>query len=237
MARFWVARFGFDPDKVVITGYARMDRLVRQDEDVQVIRRRLGLDEQDTGNITLFAPTWKNDGAGRSIFPFGLRPHTFLQALSCVAQRTGSTVVVRTHLNSGATSHGRYPRVRWIPFADYPDTEAMLLASDVLICDWSSIAFDWILLDRPTLFLDVEAPYAKGFILEGRHRYGAIVGSLDALTRDLENYLREPGDYQARYGERVTTIRNEVLDECADGDAARRCVKRLKMHLSGSRNT
>jgi len=40
-----------------------------------------------------------------------------------------------------------------------------LLASDVLICDRSSIPFDHLLLDRPTLFRDLPAPSRNGFSL------------------------------------------------------------------------
>ena len=44
----------------------------------------------------------------------------------------------------------------------------------------SSIAFDFLLLERPTIFLDVEAPFAKGLSLDASHRLSELAE--DALT-------------------------------------------------------
>jgi len=119
-----------------------------------------------------------------------------------------------------------------VPFADYPDTEAILRISDVLICDWSSIAFDYLLLNRPTLFLDVEPPFAKGLSLGREYRFGPVVRDLDELLHQLERSLAAPEDYQADYGARQAAIRDTVYGQYADGNSAARCVDRLSQALS-----
>ncbi len=229
MRKMYVERYGFDADKVKVTGYARTDRLVRQDEDVVAIKRRLGLDGPDVGKVVLFAPTWKQDAHQRSIYPFGTDEQAFLRSLSELARCAGCTIVMRTHLNSGTAASGTWERIVQRPFADYPDTEALLLASDILVCDWSSIAFERLLLERPTLFLDVEAPFAKGFSLDASHRYGEIVGSMHALLTSLQRYLGEPQAYQLDYGEKQAAICVGVYGGYADGKASERCVARLRM--------
>ncbi len=237
LAKLYVERFGFDADKVKVTGYARTDRLVHRDEDVRAIRQRLGLDAENTGKIILFAPTWKQDAAHRSIWPFGETAETFLSAMSALAQRTGTTFAVRAHLNSGAVTMRTYPRIMWIPFAHFPDAEALLLASDVLVCDWSSIAFDWLLLDRPTFFLDVSAPFAKGFSLGAKYRYGALVPDLETLVEGITRAVIDPATYWQRYQERQLAIKKEIYGGLADGKAAERCVARMRAGLGGSRST
>jgi CDP-glycerol glycerophosphotransferase len=233
LARMYVERYGFDADKVKVTGYARTDRLVRRDEDVLAIKRRLGLDGADVGKIVLFAPTWKQDASRRSIFPFGLSEQEFLGALSTLAQRTGSTFVMRAHLNSGAGASGAWPRIEHRPHTQFPDTEELLLVSDILVCDWSSIAFDYLLLERPTIFLDVAAPFAKGFSLGPEYRCGEIAPDLRQLLHWLHRYLQSPLDYQAHHSVQMTQINQAIYDARPDGHASERCVTRLRQHLFG----
>jgi CDP-glycerol glycerophosphotransferase len=119
-----------------------------------------------------------------------------------------------------------------LPHAKFPDTEEILLVSDILVCDWSSIAFDYLVLDRPTIFLDVEAPFAKGLSLDAGHRFGAVVSNMDALLERLERYLVEPECYTREFSAKCSEIKARVYDDYADGNATARCVARLGQHLA-----
>jgi CDP-glycerol glycerophosphotransferase (TagB/SpsB family) len=230
LKRLYVERFGFEPSRVAVTGYARTDRLVTRDEDTFALRRKFGLPER--GKLILFAPTWKQDTRSRSIFPFENDEVTFLGALSALAERNDATILMRTHLNTGTAIGLGFPHVVPVPFGTYPDTEGILLVSDVLICDWSSIAFDFLLLDRPTLFLDVPAPFAKGFSLGPEYRFGEVVAGLDALVASLDAALGAPNDYQQRFAARHADVRRKVYGDFADGHAADRCLDRLAAALT-----
>jgi CDP-glycerol glycerophosphotransferase len=233
LRELYVTRYGFDGARVHATGYARTDRLVRRQEDAAALRRSLGLRD---GPIVLFAPTWRQDDRGRSLYPFGLDEVAFLDALQAACRPHGATLVVRAHLNTQLAgtahggdrrAHGAPAKVVYLPHAQFPDTEALLLASDVLVCDWSSIAFDYLLLDRPTIFLDVPAPFRKGFSLGPEHRFGPVVGGLDALRERLEQALARPDDYRREFGARNAFERAAVYGEFADGRASERGVERL----------
>jgi CDP-glycerol glycerophosphotransferase (TagB/SpsB family) len=231
LARLYVERYGFDAAKVKVTGYARTDRLVRRDEDTVAIKRRLGLDGSDVGKIVLFAPTWKQDANGRSIYPFGLSEQAFLGSLSTFAQSVEATFVIRAHLNTGSGANDAWPRIEYRSHARFPDTEELLLISDILVCDWSSIAFDYLLLNRPTIFLDVAAPFAKGFSLGPEYRFGPVVSDIDTLLQMLECYVLQPPKYLLDFGERAEEVRRAVYNEFANGEAARSCVERLRNGL------
>jgi CDP-glycerol glycerophosphotransferase len=226
--QLWIQRFGFDPAIVEATGYPRTDRLVRRDGSVESIRRSLGVDPARCGKLVLFAPTWQQDDAGRSVFPFGLDATGFLGGLSQLADRCEATILLRTHLNSGLPGRPLPPRIVAVPYARFPDTEAVLLASDVLVCDWSSIAFDFLLLSRPTVFLDVPAPFAKGFSLGPSFRFGAIVANPPEMMERLEAFLRDPATYEAAHGDKAASIRDAVYGDFADGLATTRCIDRLR---------
>lgn len=231
LAELYVRRFGFDPTRVTVTGYARTDRLIRPDEEPSEIRERIGAPA--AGPLILFAPTWVQDDRGRSVYPFGCPESVFLQALCEVAACYQGSVLMRAHLNSGAIGTG-IPNVISVPQSRFPDTEAVLQIADVLICDWSSIAFDYLVLERPTLFLDVPAPFKKGFSLGPEYRFGPVVRSLDELTAQLDQILSVPESFLAENASRLRAAKAEVYGEYADGYSARRCVERLASKLASA---
>ncbi len=236
LAELYTRRFGFDPAKVTVTGYARTDPLVESHETPAEIRRRLGLQHTEGQRLVLFGPTWKQDAQHRSQFPFGVDGQEFLERLTEVCRRNGALLLFRAHLNAKDPVPLPADRVIPIPFADYPDTEAILQISDALICDWSSIAFDYLLLDRPTLFLDVEPPFRKGFSLGPEYRFGPVIKDLPELLSELERSLADPEGYRAEYGARHAAIREQVYGSYADGRSAERCVERLARSLGTHRH-
>lgn len=229
----YINQFGFDAKQVVVTGYARTDPLVKPAETPDAIRQRLGLERTAGHKLILFAPTWKQDAKNRSLFPFGIQAQDFMNHLSSVCRQNGALLLFRAHLNASDPVSLPNDSVIPLPFAGYPDTEAVLQISDVLICDWSSIAFDFLLLDRPTLFLDVEPPFSKGFSLGPEYRFGPIIASLPDLLEQLQRSLAEPDGYWSEFGERHRTIREQVYGEYADGQAAQRGIDRLTQALAG----
>lgn len=231
----YIDRFGFEPARVVATGYARTDRLVKPAESNAALRRRMGLPEN--GPLILFAPTWEQDTQGRSLYPFGQSEADFLGALSALGQRHGATCILRTHINSGDSAGRDYPNVIRLPGSTHPDTESILLVSDMMICDWSSIAFDYLLLNRPTLFLDVPPPFRKGFSLGPEYRFGAIIPDFGSLLATMKEYLLSPARYRDAFGERQRQIRELVYGRHADGNAAQRCVDRIERHQLNSESS
>lgn len=227
LARMYVERFGFPAGIVQVTGYARTDRLVVNPLDPAAARRALGIPPER--KVILFAPTWQQDDRQRDIFPFGTDEETFLQRMSAFCAAHGAVCVVRRHLNTTASAAtARHAHVLCRPYEQYPDAEGVLLASDVLVCDWSSIAFDFLLLDRPVLFLDVPAPFAKGFSLDATYRFGAVIADVEAMFSALDVSLNQSERYWQQHGETHRRIRATLYGDCADGRAAERCWQRLE---------
>jgi CDP-glycerol glycerophosphotransferase len=219
----YVDRFGFRTSQVRVTGYARTDGLVRRSAPVDQVKAELGM----TGKkVVLFAPTWTH-GADRSEIPFGLDPSAFYSDMADVARSHGAVFVVRAHLNTRLDVQER-DSLRFVPHETYPDTESLLQATDVLVCDWSSIAFDFLLLDRPTVFLEVPSPFAHGFTLDPSYRFGAIASDADELVRCLDRYLADPERYQTDVGERPHEVEKAVYGDMADGMATSRCIEALR---------
>lgn len=225
----YIRMAGFDPAILHPTGYGRTDALVKGSLDADDTKRSLGLDPATCGKLVMFAPTWAQDDSGRSIYPFGYSEGEFLGALSDFARVHGTTILLRSHMNSGDVSDGGYPGIVALPGVRFPDAEAILFVSDALVCDWSSIAFDYLVLDRPTFFLDVPAPFKKGHSLGPECRFGPIVGDMDALLSGLGAALDDPQGYWAAHGRKHLAVREHVWGPYADGEATRRYVERLRV--------
>lgn len=222
------SQFGFEPERVVSLGYARTDRLFRAATSA---RPGSGSDAATTdGKTVLFAPTWKQDSKGRDMFPFGETPQRFLQDIASICSAQGARLIVRAHLNAVIEGIDD-DTVVFCSQRDEPDTEQILLGSDILICDWSSIAFDFLALDRPTIFLDVEAPFEHGFSLGPQYRFGQIAQNFEQLKHSLARYLREPDSYRAEFGDRHHDVTAAVYADETRGNAARLQIARLQQLL------
>jgi CDP-glycerol glycerophosphotransferase (TagB/SpsB family) len=99
-------------------------------------------------------------------------------------------LVYRFHhvTDRGLDVHGRYPE--GIDATDYPDMQELLLAADILITDYSSCFYDYLLLEKPILFYifdEEEYSLARG-VHEPVHKTapGIICRTSEELIRTLE---------------------------------------------------
>jgi CDP-glycerol glycerophosphotransferase len=199
---------------IIEYGYPRNDALVRASAaDRTAARRRLGID--DDRRVVLFAPTFRDRGR-----PFDPRFDlgAFLDAL------TGdTTLLLRSHyFLANTVDAGGDPRV--IDVSGVPDANPLCLAADVLVTDYSSIAVDFALLDRPiVLYVPDLDSYARdrGLYLDLTvDRPGPIARTADELVSAVnEAHLPEHREAAARFRRR--------LGELDDGRAAERVVSRV----------
>jgi len=217
-------KFGFSPGIVHNLGYARADKLFARLPPDPAFREQASIPAGH--RIVLYAPTWQQDDKGRELFPFGESQHTFIQRISQVCRDHQAVLVIRSHLNATIDS-SHIDNVRYCAMKDYPDTEGLLQHTDVLICDWSSIAFDFLALERPALFLDVEPPFTNGFTLDPQYRYGGIARDLDSLQEQLAGALGDGRGFMRDHGDRYRKIRADIYGDNVDGRVAQRQLERL----------
>ncbi|HEX6872678.1 MAG TPA: bifunctional glycosyltransferase family 2 protein/CDP-glycerol:glycerophosphate glycerophosphotransferase [Micromonosporaceae bacterium] len=119
-------------------GYPRNDRLVVA-EPAQVAAVRADLAVPDGTTVVLYAPTHREYLAGP---PNLIELDEFADALG-----EDTLVLARGHYFYTSRTARFHPRVRDV--SDHPRVEDLLLAADVLVTDYSSIMFDYAVLDRP----------------------------------------------------------------------------------------
>lgn len=224
LRNLYVESFGFPSQKVQSLGYARTDKLFRRPIPASIFRKWAQMPEDQ--KLVLYAPTWRQDDAGRQLFPFGASQTEFTAVLASICQSTGARLVIRSHLNAHIDSDEK-DSILYCSQRDYPDTEDLLLATDILICDWSSIAFDFLALERPTLFLDVPPPFKHGFSLGPRYRFGCIIENLRELKVKLYDYLQDPVRYDKAYAKRQGDTIKALYSSFASDRSARKQLERL----------
>jgi CDP-glycerol glycerophosphotransferase (TagB/SpsB family) len=231
LKNLYVDKFGFDADQVCDLGYARTDQLFKRDFASSGFREAAAIPAEK--RIVLYAPTWKQDNSGRELFPFDESGSAFIHTLSEICEANNACFLIRSHLNADMTLKDIHQGTRFCPQRDYPDTEDLLLATDILICDWSSIAFDFLAVDKPTIFLDVQPPFKNGFSLGEEYRFGFIARDMEFLCSTLTRYLVRPESYDRDYGSSSRRITQCVYGNNTDGRASNAQLQRL-LELIGS---
>ncbi|MCB1027263.1 MAG: CDP-glycerol glycerophosphotransferase family protein [Microthrixaceae bacterium] len=129
-------------------GSPRNDLLVAGTDPARTadIRRRLGVD--DRRPIVLVAPTFR-DGRHRD-GDLAATGHLDLDSL-CRSLGTDVTVLFRAHNWIDAASVP-IDRPNLINVTDYPDIAELYLVTDVLVTDYSSVMFDFVVTGRPIVF-------------------------------------------------------------------------------------
>ncbi|GAA4629685.1 hypothetical protein GCM10023196_052020 [Actinoallomurus vinaceus] len=205
-------------------GYPRNDALVTggDPEEQAALRRRLGL-EDDERTVVLYAPTFRTDENGRPAARFEI-PFD----LDRFAREFGEShvLLIRAHYLSRAVVP---PGLRGtvIDVSAEHDVTALMLLADALITDYSSIMFDFALLERPMIFY---TPDAEDYVSRQRGAYfdltehapGPVVGdeaALFAALRDLDNARRDHADRRRRFVEH--------FGEYDTGTAAKAIVERF----------
>ncbi|WP_245634535.1 CDP-glycerol glycerophosphotransferase family protein [Janibacter limosus] len=187
--------FQYDGD-VLEVGYPRNDILCAPDSStlVEQVMQRLQLPEGK--RIVLYAPTFRDDSKGRRGFSFEL-PFD----LERFAQEMGDDVVLllRMHvLIADKLVVPKHLRHRVVDVSKYPDIQELYLISDVLVTDYSSVFFDFALLERPMVFhaydLDKYRDQLRGFYLDYPSEVpGPITTTEDELYTALRTSLAPGG--------------------------------------------
>ncbi|MGB2821705.1 MAG: CDP-glycerol glycerophosphotransferase family protein [Phycisphaerae bacterium] len=224
--RMYRDTFGFREDQLVLTGYARLDRFRRADEIAPRVREELHV--EGSGPIVLYAPTWRERGEPGEI-PFGMQAGEFLRALNSLCERIGATMIFRLHMNSTLLDDlGEFPRIRSVPQAEYPETNDLLTAVDLLITDWSSIATDFYVLDRPVVYIDSPRLAGYAHVPDGAERAGSHAASMDELLDTIERDLQaDPAEVRGRQAAMKQSFHSHSLD----GRAAERYDRAIRLLL------
>ena len=164
-------------DCLKVTGYPRNDMVYQPTNSMlkQAISR-YSLD----GYVILYAPTWRKWVPTR-FFPFD---DFDLEQLAGFLRAHNMIVILRPHSVDTYRKQEEefwesirpfYDVIKPIGIDEFPDTQLLMYRADCLVTDYSSIVYDYLLFNRPVMFI----PYDKE---EFESKMGGFIGAYDELT-------------------------------------------------------
>ncbi|MCZ0972600.1 CDP-glycerol glycerophosphotransferase family protein [Streptomyces albulus] len=189
--------------KLVETGLPRTDALHAPDRDEVAAAVRAHLGVRPDQRVVLYAPTPRDDVA------YDASHHRLHLPLDLDVARAAlgedHVVLVRSH----PQVPDRLP-AHHAPFArdvsSYPDATELLLAADVLVTDYSSLAADFAGTGRPMLFLTPDLAHyrdaLRGFSLDFEARVpGPLLSSTGEVVEALGDLPAVARESAAAYAE------------------------------------
>jgi len=225
MARHFSHYLGIPPEKIRITGYPRNDVLF--DEEMRP-RVRLTVEQRcptPFRKIVLYAPTWNRHTT--NWWPFSA---TALQDMQEILAQNNAVWVTRLHrlgreqvARPGSLAGKRH-------FFSYEecfgkiDVQEALTSVDLLVTDYSSIAHDFLLLDRPMLFVERAADEfdrEQGLVDDYQALLpGPITSDYDAFAAYFAEALN---DKDTGHTQRAAIL--PLFHRYIDGNSTERCVR------------
>lgn len=216
-----VRSFAVSEDKIKVWGQPRNDGLF-QKNDCREILGQLFPDLPEYTKTVLYAPTFRDYGQVQ-LFPFKDFDQKQLEAF---LDEKNMLLFIRTHVaEQGSAAPYLGKRIRFLGNEQAEDVTGILNIFDCLITDYSSIYIDYLLTDKPMIFL----PYDRQQYLDGRGMnfdYDDVTpGPKPETFNDFLDALSPKEDFWKSERTRVNRLFNEIQHPCA----ADICNKVLKM--------
>jgi len=213
--------FAVSEDKIKVWGQPRNDGLF-QKNDCREILGQLFPDLPEYTKTVLYAPTFRDYGQVQ-LFPFKDFDQKQLEAF---LDEKNMLLFIRTHVaEQGSAAPYLGKRIRFLGNEQAEDVTGILNIFDCLITDYSSIYIDYLLTDKPMIFL----PYDRQQYLDGRGMnfdYDDVTpGPKPETFNDFLDALSPKEDFWKSKRTRVNRLFNEIQHPCA----ADICNKVLKM--------
>ncbi|GID28851.1 bifunctional glycosyltransferase/CDP-glycerol:glycerophosphate glycerophosphotransferase [Paractinoplanes brasiliensis] len=197
------------------TGYPRNDALVNATaEDVAAARERVGL---KPGQVSVaYLPTYRDYEFGSDAL---LNVESFADRLPA-----GTVLLVRVHHFDRSHVPDGHPNI--IDLSDHPRVEDVYLAADMLITDYSSVMFDYAVLDRPIAIYAADWDKYRAT----RGAYLDVFSEGPGVATDDENELAEmfaSGEVTGPTATRARELFRKRFCYLDDGHASERVVRRV----------
>jgi len=217
---------GLDPAKYIATGFPRNDWMLEIPEQEQHAWDSFIGDQKPAFTI-LYAPTWRMHGEPTRLFPF---EDLDVKALASYLQKHNVLLLLRPHIQeldlpinkelvqrlTAATSN-----VRLATNKEFPDANALLPFTDMLVSDYSSIYHDYLLLDRPIALIPYDYDH---FESQNGFKYPYMDNLPGPLTLSQKDFLDAIGQAIAgkdEFASQREQLRKKIYQDL-DGSACER---------------
>ena len=181
----------FNFNKTVLeTGYPRNDYLVNYNDEDYIHKLKVDLGIQRNKKIILYAPTWRdNEFYARGRYKFDIQLD-----LDRMRNQLGEDYIILLRMHYLIAENINVEKYEGfvIDFSSYEDIRDLYLVSDILMTDYSSVFFDYAILNRPMLFFtyDLESyrDTLRGFYFDfEKDAPGPLLYNTDEIIEAIQN--------------------------------------------------
>lgn len=215
LIRIYADSFGVDASKIKVLGQPRNDVLFQYKQ--RTLASAFNGEQFDSMTKILYAPTYR-DWKETILFPFS---DFDLGRLEAFLTKNNAVIFIRFHLqNQNDTQIKETEHIRFINEDKFEDVMTVLNQFDMLITDYSSIYIDYLLLNKPIIFLpyDISEYQSKrGFnfdynaVTPGYH----VSDSMVNLMQIIKKYIANPRTHQ-NDRIKVNQYFNEITDHSSE---------------------
>lgn len=191
---------GLYPGEILETGYPRIDlTLQAQEHNKKQILKNLGLVLDNNLPNVIYMPTWRggdtqnpSDSVGQLVAELGVLKQRFSGVFNIL-------VKVHPYLYDRVKQH---PAISSILIPDGVDTNIVLSETDILITDFSSVFFDYLVTDKPIIFYSWDEDiYSKerGIYLHPESLPGPVLSTIFEVGDYLEALTHQGASYRKPY--------------------------------------
>lgn len=222
-------RFGLPESRFAETGYPCYDRLINGSPDPDLLKNRWP-DLPAYHSVIIYSPTFRQFSKTKW-FPFD---DFSLEQLSDFLEKNKILLLLRPHPND-KINLSEYlktsPRIRNAGQQNFEDIYKLLMLTDAIITDYSSIYIEGLLRDIPSLFVpyDIDS-YERGLAFPyDETTPGDKAHSFEAFTESLQRMV--DGDYG--YRDEMDKVKSLFFSN-PDGNATGRVIDLIEeITLSG----
>lgn len=209
--KYIVDNFGYPPDRIVYTGFARYDSLS---------------EEAKTKKQLLIMPTWRQ-WLARDVNVFGSRADfqdsEYFRAwseilndktLQSLLEKHNYTAIFYPHYNMQKYIKHFNVGSKLITIADTSnaDIQQLIKESAIMITDYSSVFFDFSYLKKPTIYYQFDEyeyrakQYETGYFSYRKHGFGDVLCTKEAVVNSLSRYFALDCKIEKKYSDRIVNF-------------------------------
>lgn len=231
--------FRCSKEQILLCGQPRNDALFRKDTEQEAAIR------SSQKKLILWLPTYRTmekEGKGET-WPVPLVTREELEELNVWLCQQDCRMIIKLHPLQYYDRLWQYSHIRMLDQAmleaEFGNLYALLKLADGLVTDYSSIFFDYILLDRPMAFTveDMESYGAdRGFVMKNPLDFmaGEKIHNYQELTVFLEDVAEGRDPYAARR-RKINDLVNAYQDGENSERIAQKCIPHVESVLAGLR--
>jgi CDP-ribitol ribitolphosphotransferase len=221
---FYSEAFNMDSKKIISIGVPRTDIFYRKEKN-EKIKQRLYREYPflKDKKIIIYAPTFR----GKSIFFTSFDEKALdIEKLNKFLASKGFILIIKCHAyinNKKMKTIIRENEGFAYDFSDYQNINELFLISDMLISDYSSVIFEYSILEKPMIFYppDIEEyKNERGFYLDYEKD---LPGPVVKNTEEIIDWISS-GAYNL---EKIKQFKEKYFDAVNDGNSSSRFINEL----------